>query len=504
MCRAPDPSFAPAVRRVLDAAGYDEQNIGERLGTGSSVVVAPRDRPRLLRCTREGTPLDALIRLFLLGADVDEDATRRAIAPTQLATWCDAGLLASSQGRVSAQFTLTPQLGLLLLFDRHASGPPLPDHVLGLGPASRELAWATVRAPVERALDLGTGCGGQALLLASHVEQIIATDVNPRALAIAAFNAGLNGIGHVSFRTGSLFEPVAGERFDLIVANPPFAIGPDRGLVYRDGGLATDGFVAQLVREAPRHLRPGGLCQLTAHWAQHRGKDWSARLAAWAADSADGACDVWILRQRSVSPEHYAAGWITETEQPTPEAYVGRWEQWVDYLAREDVESLGVGLIQLRKRRAGPARVWVLDEVEDLGPEAGEAIAAGFEVRDALDACSEEALLELSLCLAAGVRLENVSTSRGEGWETPGALLHLRRGLHHSASVDGAVAGVVSRCNGERPLRVLVHELADSLGADLAAVTAALLPIVRGLMERGFLRLPPVAGPKQREGSILR
>ena len=205
-----------------------------------------------------------------------------------------------------------------------------------------------------------------------------------------------------------------------------------------------------------------------------------------------------------MSPENYAAGWITETEQPTPEAYVERWQQWVDYLAREDVESLGVGLIQLRKRHSGAARVWVLDEVEDLDADAGEAIAAGFEVRDALAACSDAALLAVSLCVAPGVRLENLSTSCGEGWETPGALLHLRRGLHQSASVDAAVAGVVGRCNGKRPLRELVRELSDSLGADLTAVTAALLPIVRGLMERGFLRLPPTAGPEGLGGSILR
>ena len=116
----------------------------------------------------------------------------------------------------------------------------------------------------------------------------------------------------------------------------------------------------------------------------------------------------------------------------------------------------------------------------------------------------QDALLALALRLAPGVQLENVSTSHGEGWETPGAMLRLRRGLHQSASVDGAVAGVVGRCNGERPLRDLAHDLAASLGADPKAVTAALLPIVRGLMERGFLRLPPDAALSGLGGSILR
>ncbi len=81
-----------------------------------------------------------------------------------------------------------------------------------------------IRDRVDTALDLGTGCGIQALHLDAHCGSIVATDTNPRALALAAATATLNDMTW-DLRAGSLFEPVAGERFDLIVSNPPFVVG---------------------------------------------------------------------------------------------------------------------------------------------------------------------------------------------------------------------------------------------------------------------------------------
>ncbi|WP_223172198.1 methyltransferase [Microbacterium sp. NIBRBAC000506063] len=111
--------------------------------------------------------------------------------------------------------------------DEVALGAELPaDHVLGVGGATRTLAELVMPTPVERALDLGTGCGIQALLVSRHAGQVVATDISRRALAFAELNAQLNGVSNIVFRRGSLFEPVAGEAFDLIVSNPPFVITP--------------------------------------------------------------------------------------------------------------------------------------------------------------------------------------------------------------------------------------------------------------------------------------
>jgi len=484
-----DPTFAVEVRRALDGAAYDELGIGKRMDCGERLHLTPRERPRMMRRTQEGTPLDTFIRLFLVEAEVEEAAASRAVAPTSLKAWCDAGILTLRNGRVAPCFAILPQLRLRLLFDLRAHRPLRHDHVVGLGPVSNMLAGATVRAPVARALDLGTGCGCQAILLARHAERVVATDVNPRALEIAAFNAALNGIHNVEFRLGSLFEPVAGEGFDLIIANPPFAIGPSQELAFRDGGFPADGFVERIVREAPAHLRPGGYCQLTAHWAVLQGEDWRNRLARWVEGSR---CDAWVLHLKTVSPETYAAGWITETELPEPEVYARRWEEWVGYLERERIEAVGNGMVNLRRRSSGEGHFWVLDDLEDLDADAGEAIAEGFAVRETLARSTDETLLEMAPRIGQGVQLESTGMSSGQGWDAKVVLLRRRRGLHVSVSVDGAMASLVGRCDGVRTLRELARELAEGMGCDLAQLLKSLLPLVRGLTERGFL-VPPAA-----------
>jgi release factor glutamine methyltransferase len=79
-------------------------------------------------------------------------------------------------------------------------------------------------------LDVGTGSGAIALALAHErtKARVTATDVSPAALAVAVDNAERLGLAdRVRFLAGSLFEPVAGERFDLVVSNPPYVAERD-------------------------------------------------------------------------------------------------------------------------------------------------------------------------------------------------------------------------------------------------------------------------------------
>jgi release factor glutamine methyltransferase len=123
------------------------------------------------------------------------------------------------------------------------------------------------------ALDIGTGSGAIALSLATEgrYAKVVATDVSEDALALARENhRALCPAAAVEFRLGSVYAPVAGERFDVIVSNPPY-IGrserptldpevrdwePDQALFAEDDGLA---LVREIVAGAPDHLQPNGL-----------------------------------------------------------------------------------------------------------------------------------------------------------------------------------------------------------------------------------------------------
>jgi methylase of polypeptide subunit release factors len=117
------------------------------------------------------------------------------------------------------------------------------------------------------------------------------------ALAMARLTSALNEVAY-EVRDGSLQEPVAGERFDLIVSNPPSVVSPgtDDPLVYRDSGLPGDEVVRRVVSQSSHHLNEAGWCQVLANWAHRRGEDWQERVERW----IPGDCDAWVLQRERV------------------------------------------------------------------------------------------------------------------------------------------------------------------------------------------------------------
>ncbi|AXQ28605.1 peptide chain release factor N(5)-glutamine methyltransferase [Solimonas sp. K1W22B-7] len=119
-----------------------------------------------------------------------------------------------------------------------------------------------------RIADLGTGSGAIALALASELPEalVIATDLSPEALAVARGNAAELGLERVGFREGHWCEPLQGERFDLVVSNPPYIAARDEhlpALRHEPLSALTDGAdglqcLRQIVEDAPALLCPGG------------------------------------------------------------------------------------------------------------------------------------------------------------------------------------------------------------------------------------------------------
>lgn len=142
---------------------------------------------------------------------------------------------------------------------------PRPDTEVLVEQALRRLSG--VAQP--RVLDLGTGSGIVAITLALEcpAARVVAVDLSGAALAVAANNAGRLG-ATVDCRAGDWYAPVAGERFDLIVSNPPYIAADDPhllgdGLPYEPQSALTDGgdglaCLRAIVAGAAAHLRPGG------------------------------------------------------------------------------------------------------------------------------------------------------------------------------------------------------------------------------------------------------
>ena len=139
-------------------------------------------------------------------------------------------------------------------------------------------------------LEVGAGTGVVAMSAARVAARVVATDLNPVSVACARMNVLNNGLaGRIEVYVGDMFEPVAGERFDLILCNPPYFRGTprtDAELAYKAGESFE--WIARFAREAPDFLAEGGsLACVLGEAAELRtilsiftGAGWSGRLAA--------------------------------------------------------------------------------------------------------------------------------------------------------------------------------------------------------------------------------
>lgn len=537
-----DPRLA-ALRADLRTADFTEGAVLALLGEDADAarrrgLMAPA-RAVLAATSAPGDRLGlrALVRLFLLGEPLGGGELADAFPGLGRDGALGLGLIAPAPGgdrhraAVSLNPTAMPVAGaardwwLLSDLDEHlVRGPLRPDHVLGVGGATRTLLRIAPPARGGRLLDLGTGCGVLALRAAAEGASVVATDVSQRALDFAAMNAELNGVPPIDFRRGDRFEPVAGERFDRIVSNPPFVITPRRDDVaryeYRDGGLAGDDLVASVLAGAPAHLAPGGSLQALANWEYRWGENGLDRALGWPDQAPEpqpgtdtpgtdtpgtgarpeerGAVDAWVIERQRLSPASYAETWARDggarPGSPEQESLVSA---WLEDFAERRVTGIGFGMVLLRAGEAGAAgdRAPVrrgeivsgpLPEGGDLAGHLVAALAAGA----AAERLDDAALGELRL---VGVADAVERREYQPGAEDPTAISLVQRdGLGREVSMDTALAAFVGACDGELSVAQLADALASLLHADPVAFRDGLLPGVRELIWHGTLA--PAAG----------
>jgi methylase of polypeptide subunit release factors len=520
---APAPDGVPFVHPTslaslaADLAVFTVDATREAMGSTAADALGRDDPVPARRALRGSTaPAGVLARLWLLGAQVTRRELDAAVPRTtsrglerlglvrSQGSSPDDGVLAAVDLRPiesdGATWWLASDLGQV------TTGAPLrPGHVLGLGGASTTLARWTPRERVGRALDVGTGSGVQALYLARHAAEVTATDLSGRALAFAGFNAALNAAADGPFhgrqlelRRGSLLEPVAGERFDVVVSNPPFVITPRRGgaampepplYTYRDGGLVGDAVVARLVQGLEDVLAPGGVAQLLGNWEHRSGEPWQERVASW----LPAGLDAFVVQREVQDPAEYAETWARDAgHRPGTAEHDAPVERYLDDFEARGVDAVGLGVLTLRRPDAGEPTRAPLRRLEEITGPLGGGGPMGTVVTDVLAAerwlagVDDEALLGTRLVTAADVTEERFGTP---GTADPQVVL-LRQGggLQRAVRADTALAGLVGACDGDLSLGQIIAALASLLDEPVGEITSRLLGPVRRLVADGLLR----------------
>lgn len=433
----------------------------------------------------DGSPLSVITTLFCYGVTVERRLVDTAFGTLKAGDLEDLGLVEIEGDRVRPLSLIRPYQGLWVTSDLPGSQNEI---VLGVVPAAETLARLTLRTPAAKALDLGTGCGLQGLLLARHASQVIAIDINPHATALASFNAALNRLDNIDVRDGSWFGPVDHERFDIIACNPPYVISPDNHFVYRDGGLTRDHVSRMVLGESAAHLAEGGFATVLINWI-HDG-DWAAAVRPWLEGNG---CDALIMHYASVDPVSYATRWNMELRAKDPAAYETTVRRWVDYFRREKIEKIAFGGVVLRKRTASSN--WVRGVAMAEGPtgSCSDDILRLIDAADFLESPRAADLYAHAYALVDKHRIDQVLGYSDGKYAVAPAIFRKSPGLGLEAPIDARALEVILECTPDQTLGDLVEVTANARGESVADVKAIVGETVRQLVEKGFM-VPVVKG----------
>lgn len=474
--------------------------LDQMLGPHAGHALASGQRVPADRLTRDSAePAAVLLRLFVLGLPVDIDALVTALPRTGVQ-----GLLAMRLAKLTApqQQASGVVVGLCDLRpyadEQHgwwvasdlttmATGAPLGrSHVVGVGGASSTLASWTPRPWSPRTFDLGTGSGVQALHLSGHSAHRVVSDLSPRALGYARFTCGLNEV-EVDARIGSLFEPVGGDVFDLIVSNPPFVITPRAAgldtLEYRDGGAVGDALVADVVSHVGEHLAPGGIAQLLGNWEVAADTDWTERVRSW----LPSGLDAWVIQREEQDVAEYAMTWARDAGHPVGSPDFERWyAAWLDDFVERGVERVGFGIITVQRPSEDRTTFTELEEVGGgVALPMGHTILSGLRARAWLAMHDDDQVLAVPWSVADDVTEERIGK--------PGApdpmVIQVRQGggFRRVVRLDSLSAGLVGALDGEITAAQIVHALAALTDTGAHEVQQVIVPVVRSLVADGLL-----------------
>ena len=519
------PEQATSLRADLSESGWGVEAVTTLLGEAADAALRREIRLPALRSVRaslvagtDSSPVAVLTALFMLGEPVLATALDAALPRTGAAGAAVIGLVGEPDeaGYVRARVDLRPHeavddageirwwvasdLGELV------TGRALaPDHVLGIGGAGLTLAGLTPRTRVRNALDLGCGCGIQTLYLLRHAEHVVATDISERALAFTAFNAALAGVcvtgdpdagsggggGRLELLRGSLLEPVAGRRFDLIASNPPFVLTPpavrEAGLPlmeYRDAGGPV---LPELVAGLREHLEPGAAAVMLGNWEHRDADSWREAVATWIPEGLDG----WVIEREVQDPVEYATMWLRDgglTPERDAEGFDAALGAWIDDFEVRGVQGVGFGYLIVHRplRSRDPWRL--LEEVTTSGQGVlGHHVAEVLEVRERLAGLDDAAVADLRPVLAPDVTEERHFIPGAA--EPTVILLRQGGGLGRTIRASTVVAALAGVADGELSVGQIASAVVALTGEDAIGLRAEMVEATRHLITVGFLTI---------------
>lgn len=360
---AGDADFS-AFRASLAGIGYAPDRVAADLGLTSTDSLYPIDY-RLLpvmldRLESSAEPRAVVVKLLLLGLPVAAGALRTALPERSIAFLQRTGLAVDQEGICHALLSVVPFEHLLVAADQlfmnadpdfTAEGLSSENAVWRLDRTTRIMARALPRRGWRSVLEPCCGSGALSLLLAAGAGRVAGTDINPRAVAVARFNARLNAAANAAFRQGDLYQGLGDDTHDLVLINPPSAPGLVRAW-NREGGAAGREVIEPAVAGALPRLADGGLLLCSLHLGYRDDQD----ISAWAARQFPaGEFGTLVVRHAEQwSAEEYALNEALRKSGPRDlGTYRRTYRMYRDNLERHGIGTVAFAVLAARRGAAG-------------------------------------------------------------------------------------------------------------------------------------------------------
>lgn len=486
-----------AVRALLAAHDFTDSGLCARMGVASIYDVQIRGAAHTVATSADG--LDVLRQLFIDCAPVEDAVAVAHLGTDGVALLARLGLLAHDGGTMRATMLLYPNGSLYLVSDLPPGAAPAGDGAgadavyPALTSSVRVFLSTLPHGDGARYLELCSGTGVAALLAAQQgAARAVAVDITERSTRVAEFNARLNAVA-LDARQGDLYDPVAGEQFDCIVAHPPYVPAAAQQFIFRDGGADGEQISRAIVARAPEFLAVGGILHVTCLVTARRNAPPRQRVREMLGDAAD-AFDVALL-ENGVSDQY--AHFVKQLVAASPEEVPGMLSQLrlFNSLQVERVE-----LVTIVARRHGEARpgfaVATPRNADTRWPEVAWLLQmhAFLMLGDrALDR-----LLEARPRLSPHVQLDlsyRFVPADDERWVPSGGMLTVPYPLVSKVSVDAGDAAFFASCDGSRTFAQIMAQLQaeGKLPADLAPrsyMTPLASLVALGVLETDLLPFP--------------
>ena len=373
---------------TLKKCDYCEKAVFGRLGAADIDQILIKLLPAYLEIQlKENTPLDKLIKLFLLAQPVDADELTELFDEEQLQLYYTMGLLDKTEAGYKSTAAIFPCLDGFFATDHMFTSHVSANTVYPLGLDSYLLSRALLNPKVENTLDMCTGCGLHAIFSAKYSKRVVGVDKNPRAVNFAQFNALLNQVDNVRFFAGDLYEPVKGEKFDWIIANPPFVPSPDSTLYFRHGSSSGEGISKRVIGGIPEFLSDNGYAQLVSSLVFRKDENYLDKIKGWLND------DGFHLLVLSATPCHVEK-YIQEhiTTDPNSPQFNDDLKLWVNSYRENGIISIADGLMFMKRSNAGASgedssaqSAFRKFRVPDSGRDIGGKIKSIIDILDAVN-----------------------------------------------------------------------------------------------------------------------